>query len=96
MTLAAGSHNLTFRYFGNTEDARNTTKVTGYLHRQATWLNAKSVDQVRNKKGTTIGGNLIAELGDHTVWSARIIYHLYGDFLYYRIDFAGVSFNVFP
>tara|TARA_R110000764_G_C11014906_1_gene383641 strand:+ start:168 stop:2303 length:2136 start_codon:yes stop_codon:yes gene_type:complete len=81
--------NLTFRYFENTE-TQKYHEVTGLSTTDSDMVKRQYRDQVRNKKGTTIAGNLIAELGDHTVLIGADYYHLYGDFLYYRST-AGVS-----
>ena len=83
--------NLTLRYFENTE-TQKYHEVTGISSTDSDMVTRQYRDQVRNKKGTTVAGNLIAELGDHTVLVGADYFHLYGDFLYYRSNSSsGVS-----
>ena len=87
--------NLSVRYFENTEtqkyheisklidsDSDGTVDTTQRQYR----------DQVRTRKGITLAGNLIAELGDHTVLVGSDYFHQKNSFLYsYANKADGVS-----
>ncbi|WP_417528058.1 TonB-dependent siderophore receptor [Marinomonas shanghaiensis] len=87
--------NVSVRYFENTEtqkyheisklidsDSDDTVDSTQRQYR----------DQVRTRKGITLAGNLIAELGDHTVLVGSDYFHQKNSFLYsYANKADGVS-----
>ncbi|WP_111639694.1 TonB-dependent siderophore receptor [Marinomonas shanghaiensis] len=87
--------NVSVRYFENTEtqkyheisklidsDSDGTVDSTQRQYR----------DQVRTRKGITLAGNLIAELGDHTVLVGSDYFHQKNSFLYsYANKADGVS-----
>ena len=87
--------NLSVRYFENTEtqkyheisklidsDSDGTVDTTQRQYR----------DQVRTRKGITLAGNLITELGDHTVLVGSDYFHQKNSFLYsYANKADGVS-----
>ena len=87
--------NLSVRYFENIEtqkyheisklidsDSDGTVDTTQRQYR----------DQVRTRKGITLAGNLIAELGDHTVLVGSDYFHQKNSFLYsYANKADGVS-----
>ena len=87
--------NVSVRYFENTEtqkyheisklidsDKDGTVDTTQRQYR----------DQVRTRKGITLAGNLIAELGDHTVLVGSDYFHQKNSFLYsYANKADGVS-----
>lgn len=84
--------NITLRYFENTE-TQKYHEVRGISATDSDKVTRQYRDQVRNKKGTSIAGNLIAEKGDHTILVGADFYHLYSDFTYYNATASTLSLS---
>ncbi|RBO83950.1 TonB-dependent siderophore receptor [Marinomonas aquiplantarum] len=79
--------NVALRYFENTE-TQKYHEVVGLLDTDSDGVmdttQRQYRDQVRSRQGITLAGNLIAELGDHTVLLGSDYLHEENSFLYYR------------
>ncbi|AEF55289.1 TonB-dependent siderophore receptor [Marinomonas posidonica] len=79
--------NVALRYFENTE-TQKYHEVVGLLDTDSDGVmdttQRQYRDQVRTRQGITLAGNLIAELGDHTVLFGSDYLHEENSFLYYR------------
>ncbi|QUX91276.1 TonB-dependent siderophore receptor [Marinomonas sp. A3A] len=73
--------NVSVRYFENTE-AQKYHESKGLDTTDSDKVKREFRDQVRSREGITLAGNLIAELGDHTVLVGSDYFHQKNDFLY--------------
>ncbi|RNF75705.1 TonB-dependent receptor [Marinomonas rhizomae] len=88
--------NASIRYFENTETQKyHELNALVDTNSDGTYDETKRQyrDQVRSRKGITFAGNVIAELGDHTVLVGSDYSHEVNDYLYYRAtgEAQGVS-----
>lgn len=73
--------NFSVRYFNNTE-TQKYHESKGLNATDSDKVKREFRDQVRSREGITLVGNLIAELGDHTVLVGSDYFHQKNDFLY--------------
>ncbi|MBU2320477.1 MAG: TonB-dependent receptor, partial [Gammaproteobacteria bacterium] len=73
--------NFSVRYFENTE-TQKYHESKGLNATDSDKVKREFRDQVRSREGITLVGNLIAELGDHTVLVGSDYFHQKNDFLY--------------
>lgn len=79
--------NVSVRYFEN-QETQQYHEVNALLDSNsdgvADTTQRQYRDQLRKNKGLALAGNLIAELGNHTVLVGSDFYHLNSSYLYYR------------
>ncbi|WP_219702881.1 TonB-dependent siderophore receptor [Marinomonas lutimaris] len=75
--------NASVRYFENTE-TQKYHESKGLDTTDSDKVKREFRDQVRSREGITLAGNLIAELGDHTVLVGSDYFHQKNDFLYHK------------
>ncbi|WP_421850293.1 TonB-dependent siderophore receptor [Marinomonas sp.] len=73
--------NVSVRYFENTETMKYH-ESKGISDKDSDKIKRELRDQVRSREGITLVGNLIAELGDHTLLVGSDYFHQKNDFLY--------------
>lgn len=87
--------NFSVRYFENTENQKYheiSKLIDSNSDGTADTTQRQYRDQVRTRKGITLAGNLIAELGDHTLLVGSDYFHQKNSFLYsYANKADGVS-----